>query len=58
MHHKFIIKALNENVYTEMLNLGGRIAMHVYDEDGKLLDVMEEVASYFPPDNEVPNPDQ
>lgn len=58
MNHKFRIKALNENVYTEMLTVGGKIVMHVYGEDGKLLDVMEEVASYFPPCGEVSKLDQ
>jgi hypothetical protein len=51
--HKFIIKALSENIYTEMLTVDGKTVMHVYGEDGKLLDVMEEVASYFPPHSEA-----
>ena len=43
-----IVKALNSNVYTEMYVKNGKIFMNVYDEDGNLVDVMEEVASSVP----------
>jgi len=45
----FRVKALNSNVYTEMYVKDGKTFMNVYGEDGELLDVMEEVASYIPP---------
>ena len=44
----FRVKALNGNVYTEMYVKDGKTFMNVYDEDGNLVDVMEEVASYVP----------
>lgn len=43
-----IVKALNSNVYTEMYVKNGKIFMNVYDEEGNLVDVMEEVASSVP----------
>lgn len=46
VHTRF--KALNQNVYTQMFVKDGKTFMHVYDEDGNLLDVLEEVASYIP----------
>lgn len=52
VHTRF--KALNQNVYTQMFVKDGKTFMHVYDEDGNLLDVLEEVASYIPP-NEDPS---
>jgi hypothetical protein len=48
MDGDFRIKALNGNVYTEMYVKDGKTFMNVYGEDGELLDVMEEVASYIP----------
>ncbi|OQS22719.1 hypothetical protein [Chromobacterium violaceum] len=48
MDGNFRIKALNGNVYTEMYVKDGKTFMNVYSEDGELLDVMEEVASYIP----------
>lgn len=46
VHARF--KALNQNVYTQMYVKDGKTFMNVYNEDGELLDVMEEVASYIP----------
>lgn len=43
------IKALNGNTFTETYVKDGKTFMNVYDEDGQLLDVMEEVAVYIPP---------
>ena len=37
------IKSLNGNTFT------GKTFINVYDEDGNLIDVMEEVASSIPP---------
>lgn len=48
MDGDFRIKALNGNVYTQMYVKDGKTFMNVYSEDGELLDVMEEVASYIP----------
>ena len=42
-HTRF--KALNSNVFTEMFVKDGKTFMNVYDEDGNLVDVMEEFAS-------------
>lgn len=42
------IKSLNGNTFTETFIKDGRTIMHVYDEEGELLDVLEEVASYIP----------
>lgn len=46
-HYRF--KALNGPTYTEMYVKDGKTFMNVYDEDGNLLDVMEEVASSTTP---------
>ena len=51
VHTRF--KALNQNVYTQMFVKDGKTFMHVYDEDGNLLDVLEEVASYIPPNKDA-----
>jgi hypothetical protein len=48
MDENFRIKALNGNVFTQMYVKDGKTFMNVYSEDGELLDVMEEVASYIP----------
>lgn len=42
------IKSLNGDTYTETVIKDGKTFINVYDEDGNLIDVMEEVASYFP----------
>lgn len=36
-------KAVNSDVYTVMYSKDGKVYMNVYDEEGNLLDVMEEV---------------
>lgn len=46
VHIRF--KALNQNVFTQMYVKDGKTFMNVYDEEGNLIDVMEEVASYIP----------
>lgn len=43
------IKSLNGDTYTETVIKDGKTFINVYDEDGHLVDVMEEVASYIPP---------
>ena len=43
------IKSLNGDTYTETVIKDGKTFINVYDEDGNLIDVMEEVASYIPP---------
>jgi hypothetical protein len=43
------IKSLNGNTYTESYVKDGKTFINVYDEDGQLLDVMEEITSYYPP---------
>lgn len=45
-HTRF--KALNSNVFTEMYVKNGKTFMNVYDEDGNILDVLEEIASEIP----------
>lgn len=52
VHTRF--KALNQNVYTQMYVKDGKIFMNVYDEEGNLVDVMEEVASYIPSKEDSP----
>lgn len=42
------IKSLNGNTFTETVIKDGKTFINVYDEEGELLDVMEEVASYIP----------
>lgn len=42
------IKSLNGNTFTETVVKDGKTFINVYDEDGNLIDVMEEVASYIP----------
>lgn len=42
------IKSLNGNTFTETVVQDGKTFINVYDEDGNLIDVMEEVASYIP----------
>ncbi|MFC0168767.1 hypothetical protein ACFFKC_11825 [Pseudoduganella danionis] len=42
------IKALNGNTFTETVIKDGITFINVYDADGELLDVMEEIASYIP----------
>ena len=39
------IKSLNGNTFTETVVKDGKTFINVYDEDGNLIDVMEEVAS-------------
>ncbi len=51
VHTRF--RALNDNVFTQMFVKNGKTFMHVYDEDGNLLDVLEEVASYIPPNEDA-----
>lgn len=41
-------KSLNGDTFTEMRLENGRAVMYVYDRQGQLLDVMEEIASYIP----------
>lgn len=53
MEANFRFKALNANVFTQMFVKDGKTFMHVYDEDGNLLDVLEEVASYIPPNEDA-----
>lgn len=43
------IKSLNGDTYTETVIKDGKTFINFYDEDGNLIDVMEEVASYIPP---------
>lgn len=45
-HTRF--KALNSNVFTEMYVKDGKTFMNVYDEDGNILDVLEEITSEIP----------
>ena len=45
-------KALNGDTLTEMRVENGKTLMYVYDRSGKLLDVLEEVASYIHPKHE------
>lgn len=52
VHTRF--KALNQNVFTEMYVKDGKTFMNVYDEEGNLIDVMEEVASYIPSKEDSP----
>ncbi len=48
------IKALNGNTFTETVIKDGKTFINVYDSDGELLDVLEEIASYIPPkDDEI-----
>jgi hypothetical protein len=42
------IKSLNGNTFTETAIKDGKTCINVYDEDGNLVDVMEEIASYIP----------
>lgn len=46
IHYQF--KALNGSTYTEMFVKNGKTFMNVYDEDGNILDVLEEFASSVP----------
>ena len=48
MNSGIIIKSLNGNTFTETVVKDGKTFINVYDEDGNLIDVMEEVASYIP----------
>jgi hypothetical protein len=50
------IKSLNGNTYTETYVKDGKTFINIYDEDGQLLDVMEEIASYYPPKQDDQNP--
>lgn len=43
------IKSLNGNTFTETVIKDGKTFINVYDPDGQLVDVMEEVACYIPP---------
>ena len=45
-------KALNGDTFTELRVENGKALMYVYDSSGRLLDVLEEVASYIRPDAE------
>lgn len=47
------VKALNDEVWTEMVRKDGKVFMNVYDGAGNLLDVMEEVASSLTPEQET-----
>ncbi|GGX35172.1 hypothetical protein [Undibacterium squillarum] len=47
------VKALNDEVWTEMVRKDGKVFMNVYDGAGNLLDVMEEVASSLTPEQEA-----
>lgn len=51
VHTRF--RALNDNVFTQMFVKDGKTFMNVYDEEGNLVDVMEEVASYIPPNKDA-----
>lgn len=46
------VKALNDEVWTEMVRKDGKVLMYVYDGAGNVLDVMEEVASSLTPEQE------
>lgn len=46
IHYQF--KALNGSTYTEMFVKNGKTFMNVYDEDGNILDVLEEITSEIP----------
>ena len=48
MNSEIIIKSLNGNTFTKTVVKDGKTFINVYDEDGNLIDVMEEVASYIP----------
>lgn len=48
------IKSLNGNTFTETVIQDGKTFINVYDEDGQLVDVMEEVASYIPSRDDKP----
>lgn len=52
------IKSLNGNTFTETVVKDGKTFINVYDEDGNLIDVMEEVASYIPSRDDKPNTDK
>ena len=47
------VKALNDEVWTEMVRKDGKVFMYVYDGAGNLLDVMEEVASSLTPEQDA-----
>ncbi len=47
------VKALNDEIWTEMVRKDGKVFMNVYDGAGNLLDVMEEVASSLTPEQEA-----
>ena len=47
------IKSLNGNTFTETVIKDGKTFINVYDRDGNLIDVMEEVASYIPQTEKV-----
>lgn len=49
------IKSLNGNTFTETVIKDGKTFINVYDEEGHLIDVMEEVASYIPSRDGKPN---
>ena len=42
------IKSLNGDTFTLTVIKDGKTFINVYDEDGNLVDVMEEVFSYIP----------
>lgn len=48
------IKSLNGNTFTETVVKDGKTFINVYDEEGQLIDVMEEVASYIPSRDDKP----
>ena len=50
---KVRFKALDGDTLTEMRVENGKTLMYVYDRSGKLLDVLEEIASYIPPKPEA-----
>lgn len=45
-------KALNDDTFAEMRVENGQVFRYVYDRSGRLLDVLEEVASNIRPDAE------
>lgn len=48
MEIQYKFKALNGSTYTEMFVKNGKTFMNVYDEDGNILDVLEEITSEIP----------
>lgn len=42
------IKSLNGDTFTETVFKDGKTFINVYSQDGQLVDVLEEIASYIP----------